>query len=81
MKIDRIIINRVENEILSFEIMYHEKPNYVVLAPWMVSILKESGDTLSIYTVRKLHDDIDRLCGLIVLESVKVLDLEEIEVY
>ena len=81
MKIDRIIINRVENEMLSFEIMYHKKPNYVVLAPWMVSILKESADTLSIYTVRKLHDNIDRLYGLIVLESVKVLDLDEIEVY
>lgn len=78
-KIEGIIINTVQNEMYMFEMQYHKKPSYVVLAPWMVSIFKES-----LNQTRYTHiqgGDIDTLCGLIVIESLKIEDLSEIEVY
>lgn len=78
-KIEGIIINTVQNEIYMFERQYYKKPSYVVLAPWMVSIFKESPNQ-----TRYVHiqgGDIDTLCGLMVIESPKIEDLSEIEVY
>lgn len=78
-KIEGIIINIVQNEMYMFETQYHKKPSYVTLAPWMVSIFRES-----LNQTRYAHiqgGDIDTLCGLIVIESPKVEDLTDVEVY
>lgn len=78
-KIEGIIINTVQNEIYMFEMRYYKKPSYVVLAPWMVSIFKESLNHAKYACIQ--GKDINTLCGLIVIESPKIEDLSEIEVY
>lgn len=78
-KIERIIINTIQNEMYMFEMQYHKKPSYVVLAPWMVSIFKESLNQSRYARIQ--GEDTDALCGLMVIESPKIEDLSEIEVY
>lgn len=78
-KIEGIIINTVQNEIYMFERQYYKKPSYVVLAPWMVSIFKESLNQSKYAHIQS--GDINTLCGLMVIKSPKIEDLCEIEVY
>ena len=80
MKIDDIIIDKVNHEITMFNIIYKRKPNYVILAPWMISILKESMKNLLDYT-NGVDEEAHTLYGLIIIESIKVEDLNDIEVY
>ena len=63
-----------------FNIIYKRKPNYVILAPWMISILKESMKNLLDYT-NGVDEEAHTLYGLIIIESIKVEDLNDIEVY
>lgn len=79
-KIEGIIINYVQNEMYMFEMQYHKKPSYVVLAPWMVSVLKESMKNLLHYT-NGTDKEAHTLYRLIIIESIKVKDLSDIEVY
>lgn len=79
-KIEGLIISHVQNEACSYQFEYCKRPTYVVLGPWMVSVLKESMKNLLHYT-NGTDKEVHTLCGLIIIESVKVKDLSEIEVY
>lgn len=79
-KIDGIIIKHVQNEIMWYQCKFCRQPQYVVLAPWMVSLLEESAKALSIYTHKGL-EQAHTLCGLLIIESPRVEDFSEIEVY
>lgn len=79
-KIEGLIINYVQEEACVYQFEYCKRPNYVVLGPWMVSVLKESMRNLLHYT-NGVDKEAHTLCGLIIIESVKVKDLSDIEVY
>jgi hypothetical protein len=64
----------------SYYMEYHKEPSYVILAPWMISLLREEANKLETFT-HVQGGDIDTLFGIIVIETPKVKEYNDIEVY
>jgi hypothetical protein len=64
----------------SYYMEYLKEPSYIILAPWMISILSEEAK----WTNHFQHvqgGDIDTVFGIIIIETPKVKEFNDIEVY
>ena len=78
--IARELLDRIYILKNSYYMEYLKEPSIVLLAPWMVSLLREEAR----WTNHFQHiqgEDIDTVFGIRAIESPKVNTMEEIEVY
>ena len=64
----------------SYYMEYLNEPSYIILAPWMISILSEEVKG-SNHFQHIQGGDIDTVFGMIIIETPKVKEFNDIEVY